>query len=243
MRIDPDDVERYKVLWGDACDVLATFVPGKINSIYAVMYSTPDLNQSEDEFHAYARRFCSVLYDVLGDSGSLFVAVAEPHVEWYWKIMNDMGWIRQNDTMPVLHCTKSDNFYRAFDDAPLVVCEDVNARKTLAVRAGNRFIDVQHGGTLGDLPCGAFTPSENWFIHAQQVDTLNDLVCSAFTPPDGITLDPTVGSGTHMAAALQRGRRAIGIDRDMKSVGQTSSRLALLGGWNHVRRTGFGKFL
>ena len=154
-----------------------------------------------------------------------------------------VGWIRQNDAMTVLHCTKSDNFYRVFDDAPLVVREDADVRKTLAVRAGNRFIDVKQSGTPEDLVCNTFTPPENRFIHAQQVGTLNDLVCNTFTPPDGITLDPTVGSGTHMAAALQRGRRAIGIDRDMKSVGQTSSRLALLGGWNHVRRTGFGKFL
>ena len=235
MKIDPDDVERYKVLWGDACQVLATFVPGKINSIYAEMYSTPDLGQSEDEFQAYARRFCTALYNVLDDSGSLFVAVAEPYVEWYWGMMKEVGWIRQNDTMPVLHCTKSDNFYRVFDDASLVVREDADVRKTLAVRAGNRSIDVQQNSMSEDLICSAFTPPENRFIYAQQVGTLNDLICSAFTPPDGITLDPTAGSGTHMAAALQRGRRAIGIDRDMKSVGQASCRLALLGGWNHIR--------
>ena len=146
-----------------------------------------------------------------------------------------VGWIRQNDAMTVLHCTKSDNFYRVFDGAPLVVREDADVRKTLTVCAGNRFIDVQQNSMSEDLVYSAFTPPENRFIYAQQVGTLNDLICSAFTPPDGITLDPTAGSGTHLAAALQRGRRAIGIDRDMKSVGQTSSRLALLGGWNHVR--------
>ena len=41
--IDPDDVKRYKVLWGDSCEILAGFVPGKIDSIYAEMYSTPGL--------------------------------------------------------------------------------------------------------------------------------------------------------------------------------------------------------
>ncbi len=209
MKIDPDDVERYKVLWGDACQVLATLVPGKINSIYAEMYSTPDLGQSYDEFQAYTRRFCAVLYDVLDGSGSLFVAVAEPYVEWYWSMMKEAGWIRQHDTMPVLHCTKSDNFYRKFDDMPLVAKEDQHARQTLAVRAKDGFFD------------------------ARQVGPLEDMVCSAFTPPGGITLDPTMGSGTHLAAALQRGRRAIGIDCDMKSVGMTSRRLALLGGWIH----------
>ena len=148
-----------------------------------------------------------MLYDALADSGSLFVAVAEQHAEAYWKMMiaNEPGWIKQNDAMPVLHCTKSDDFYRKFDDAPLVVHEDANTR--------------------------------NMFAHAAQVGPLEDLVCGAFTPPGGITLDPTAGSGTHLVAALQRGRRAIGIDRDMKSVGEMSGRLALLRGWNHVRRT------
>src|SRR5262249_24532457 len=36
----------------------------------------------------------------------------------------------------------------------------------------------------------------------------------AFTKPGGIVLDPFVGAGTSVVAALKHGRRAVGIDKD-----------------------------
>lgn len=50
----------------------------------------------------------------------------------------------------------------------------------------------------------------------------------AFTREDDSVLDPFVGSGTAMLAALKHDRRAIGIDRDKKFAALAQERIALL---------------
>ena len=60
----------------------------------------------------------------------------------------------------------------------------------------------------------------------------HDMVCNFFTPPGGVTLDPTVGKGTHVLAALLRGKHAIGIDRDADSLLRAEKRIDGMFGQN-----------
>ena len=100
--------------------------------------------------------------------------------------MESMGWIKQHDVM-TKHYTKSDNFYREFHDSPICNVEDyAKARKI----------------------------TNN--IEINGVDDFHDMVCNFYTLLCGITMDPTMCNGPHIISALQRGRRSIGIERDVR---------------------------
>ena len=53
-----------------------------------------------------------------------------------------------------------------------------------------------------------------------------DALCCAYAPPGGIVMDPTAGNGSVLTAAILRGRRAIGIDKDLECATASSLRMA-----------------
>ena len=168
---DPASVKKYKLFRGDARDVLRLFKPGSVHSIFA----TPAIYTGRADNMTENTALHELFYKVLHDSGSIFTHASNVDMEC-------MGWIRQHD-MDCQHYTKSDNFYREFNDIPIERIEDyVKARKLLhePVDGSNAFLDI---------------------------------MCNFYTPPGGITMDPTMGDGPYVIAALQRGRRAIGVER------------------------------
>ena len=97
------------------------------------------------------------------------------------------------------HYTKSDNFYREFHDTSIEKVEDYAKARKLL----NAPVD-----------------GSNPFL---------DIMCNFYTTPGGITMDPTMGDGPHLIAALQRGRRAIGIERVDSWYDRAARRMALYG--------------
>ena len=61
-------------------------------------------------------------------------------------------------------------------------------------------------------------------------EALCDLPILATCPPGGIVLDPFVGTGTAVVAAVRRGRRGIGIDLSAEYLRTAAERLAGLVG-------------
>lgn len=64
-------------------------------------------------------------------------------------------------------------------------------------------------------------PRENWIPHKTQNThptvkplALMRYLCRLVTPPNGVVLDPFLGSGTTMIAARMEGFRVIGIERE-----------------------------
>lgn len=58
-------------------------------------------------------------------------------------------------------------------------------------------------------------------------NTSLDIMCNFYTPPGGITMDPTMGDGPYVIAALQRGRKAIGIERADRLYNDAARRVKL----------------
>ena len=209
MMFDPASVKKYKLFRGDARDVLRTFKPGSVHSIYATpavytglvkflrkssipdssLSASPAVDAGLAESAAENTALHELFYKVLHESGSLFTNATNVDME-------RMGWIRQHD-LDCQHYTKSNDFYREFNDVPIEKSEDyAKARRIMkvGVDGSNAFLDV---------------------------------MCNFYTPPGGITMDPTMGDGPHVIAALQRGRRAIGIERVDHMYDTAIRRLAL----------------
>lgn len=200
---DPESVKRYRLFHGDAVHVLLGFKPNSIHSGFAtpgIMFSGSERIEPWQDFFGYRAQWFQILYETLRNDGSFFMGLSAFYSDDDVKRLTDMmykiGWIKQygtgfGDGEHSMHWTKSDNFYESIDNKPPRLVEDFESfrRKTNA--------------TLS-LPYPV--------VESDCVDSILDRICSSYTPPDGITLEPTVGYGRHVIAALQRGRRVIGID-------------------------------
>ena len=191
---DPEAVKTYKLFYGDARDVLRSFKPGSVHSIFATPAAYTGL-----EYDVENTALHELFYRVLHKSGSLFTNVGNVDME-------GMGWIHQHD-FHFNHYTKSDSFYREFNDLPLKNIEDyAKARKR--------------------------------GVHVDGMSQTHDVMCNFYTPPGGITMDPTMGDGPYLIAALQRGRRAIGIERHRGRYDLAVRRLQLYSAGVTVERAG-----
>ena len=185
VMFDPDSVKTYKLFHGDSRDVLRRFKPNSIHSIHSTLCVI-----NSDESREENTVLHELYYKLLVDSGSLFT---------HGKIvgLEEMGWIKQYDILTTDHYTKSDDFYRKFNDTPINETESGSKARII---------------TKTDL---------------YSVDVFDDIMCNFYTPPGGIALDPTMGNGRYVIAALQRGRRGIGIEMVAEQYNMAARRLAL----------------
>ena len=209
MMFDPASVKTYKLFHSDARDVLRSFKPGSVHSIFATpavytelvkflrkssipdssLSASPAVDAGLAESAAENTALHELFFKVLHESGSLFTNATNVNME-------KMGWIRQHD-LDCQHYTKSDDFYREFNDVPIRRVEDYGKAR--------RFMHSDMEGS-------------NAFL---------DVMCNFYTPPGGITMDPTMGDGPYVIAALQRGRKAIGIERVDRLYNNAARRLDL----------------
>ena len=88
----------------------------------------------------------------------------------------------------------------------------------------------RRGSKPGDV--WEIVPEDSWRRDAHSApfpEALCDLPILATCPPGGIVLDPFVGTGTAVVAAVRRGRRGIGIDLSAGYLQTAEARLAALG--------------
>ncbi len=84
---------------------------------------------------------------------------------------------------------------------------------------------MREGEDVGCLP-GFFegmAPRDRVHVTQKPVDVLERIV--AIAPPDGVVLDPFMGSGTTGVAALRTGRRFIGVELDAQAFAHSVRRL------------------
>lgn len=74
------------------------------------------------------------------------------------------------------------------------------------------------------IPCSIVPPKRRVHTTQKPLQLMTDLVC-AVTKPDDVVFDPCCGSGSTLVAAVQAGRRAIGMDLDEQNVANARRRL------------------
>ena len=193
---DPKSVAHYKIFWGEAVSTMRSFRPGRIHFIYAAPGLNPILAKAIDGIDDFDA-FCS---DFLFQS---------------CRLLHEHGSI----VMP----------------RPTWLTIDADIKKTMS-RHGMLFHD--------DLPdMMHFTKSTSFYSGFESepleeetpppgrkkfdpVRKMDDALCCAYAPPGGIVMDPTAGTGSILAAAILRGRRAIGIDKSLEYAATASLRMA-----------------
>ena len=202
---DPSCVKNYKLVHDDAVHALLYFKPGSIDCICA----TPGIDSYKSEYHepwmdfyGYRAQFFQLLYDVLKPSGSLFMEARSRDNDILVNMMKSIGWKSQHDC----HWTKSDDYYVNDIDEKLKFIEDQKIVEYI-----NKSIDLSYPFIMEDL-----------------VDEKLNAICKKYVPSDGILLEPTVGNGRHLIAALINNRRFIGIDWNLKALVVCARRVSRL---------------
>lgn len=107
----------------------------------------------------------------------------------------------------------------------------VSGRAVELARDGYYILPYDRRGSKpGDV--WEIVPEGSWRRDAHSApfpEALCDLPILATCPPGGIVLDPFVGTGTAVVAAVRRGRRGIGIDLSAEYLRTAEGRLAALG--------------
>ena len=200
--IDPDLIEKCEIFDGDFMDVMEDIKP---NSVDCIMGSLRNSDGFSDDMTI---RYFKLLKRILKDAGSIIMG--------HWihdmpstyknsigvKIAEDVGLVRQHD-MTYFHYTKNDKFHRKYN----------SPNKPIYEKKDNNFIFQK-------------TVNGKSFTLEQSTPSLHmDLVASTYVPPNGILLNPACGDGTELIAALQRNKRAMGIDVDIYAVDYTRERI------------------
>ena len=200
--IDPDLINTCEIFLGDSMKVMKTIKSDSVDFIHAGLYNRDQWTDSKIE-HYYKH-----LKRILRSTGSIMDELFTPYISEDHEhrdqcdIAKSVGLILQQDTM-CTHFTKSDNFYRGYSSPDKLIYEQYDngiPRKRLVNGVMKQF---------GRATAGTFM----------------DTSASTYTPPGGIVFDPMCGMGSEMIAALQRGRRAIGIDIDEYSVNSCRERI------------------
>lgn len=89
------------------------------------------------------------------------------------------------------------------------------------------FVKGQYGDDwVGDVVKSDVNDNDKRFHHWGQSESGIARLVERFSKADELICDPFVGGGTTAVAALARGRRFIGVDKDHEAVGETLARLA-----------------
>jgi len=101
---------------------------------------------------------------------------------------------------PYFYCAKASRREREMG------CEGIAKKKVLIGAAGHK-INPMTGKKVVDIPRANVHPTTKPLA-------LMRWLCRLITPPNGVVLDPFLGSGTTMVAAVEEGFRCIGIERE-----------------------------
>ncbi|MGI9485448.1 MAG: DNA-methyltransferase [Geminicoccaceae bacterium] len=84
------------------------------------------------------------------------------------------------------------------------------------------------GEWIGDVVKSDVNDNDKRFHRWGQSESGTARLVEKFSRPNDLICDPFVGGGTTAVAALARGRRFVGIDKEREAVGETLARLAAL---------------
>ena len=201
--IDPDLIEKCEIFDGDSLNIMKNIKSNSVDCINAALYNRKRWTDTMME------RYFESLKRILKDTGSILIAELLPDLSFDMYdnesaiiAQQNVGLILQHDSV-YTHYTKSDKFFREYNSPKIPIYEKNNGKSS------QRMVN----GTME-----TFGP---------QIPGLHmDLAASTYTPPGGILFDPMCGRGSELIAALQRNKRAIGIDSDPDSTKYARKRIA-----------------
>lgn len=229
---------------GDCLDVLGTVPTSSIDLVYLDPPFNSGVQRQGRHGLKFDDRFVDVaayrafieprlreLHRVLAPTGSILV-----HVDWrtshHVRILLDEIFGAENFVNHLIWSyglggSGPRSFARKHDDiffygrspayyfqAPLVPARSVRLRGRM-----KKATDVLEIASLNNMAI------ERTGYPTQKPIALLNVLVNACSPPGAVVLDPTCGSGTTLVAAIQTGRRAIGIDRSMDALAIARTRL------------------
>jgi len=246
MTAEPIDA---RVIEGDCLDVLATLPAGSASLVYAdPPFATGtrrrgrnrtgdgDLGYDDhwpslDAFLEFLEARLRAMHRVLADDGAVLV-----HVDWRSAhrvrvLLDDVFGPERFVNHLVWHYglggSAPDRFARKHDDILYYARGETRWFDPPMVPATSRRLQgrMKKATDVLDIPTINNMSHERTGWPDQKPLALLDLLIRACCPPGGLVIDPFCGSGTTLVAAVESGRRAIGIDRHPDAIEVTSGRL------------------
>lgn len=248
----PDtDQPSWEIIEGDCLEVLPTIARGSVRLVFAdppynigIDYGTHyDDERDPDDFMEWCESWMRACVDVLTPDGSMWVLINDEWADVFGCLLRDVGlhrrsWIKWYESFGV---NTSNNFNRCSrhlfymvrnKDRFVFNADAVSRPSDRQAKYGDKRADP--GGKVWDNVWGLNPAIPRLVGNAKErlpdlptqlpLDLLRAVVGCASEPGD-LVVDPFSGSGTTLAAAVELGRRAIGIEESGTFAGLARLRL------------------
>jgi site-specific DNA-methyltransferase (adenine-specific) len=247
-----DPKHHIKIFQGDCLEILAKIPEACVDLIFAdppyflsnngitchagrmvsVNKGDWDRSRGADANHEFNRAWLAACQRVLKPNGTIWVS-GTSHVihsvgfamqQLDFKLLNDISWVKPNPP-PNLSC-------RYFTHATETIIWAAKNKKSR--HAFNYKLMKETAGGKQMKSVWTMPPPESWEKRfgkhpAQKPIALLERILLASSSEDDLVLDPFMGSGTTLLAALRTKRRAVGIELEEKYVQTSVNRLGFPG--------------
>jgi DNA modification methylase len=220
-------------------------------------YRINDDDIPEEEYWAFMKRVCKLIYNRTSDGGSIYFMQREKNTSHVMKVLEDTGWTYQNliiwkkktSAVPqnnkfglhyqiIVFATKGDKprvFNKLRINPPRLVTEKYERPNGMYVT--DIWDDIR------ELTSGYFAGEEalrqenGERFHKQQspISLLLRIILSSSNIGD-LIFDPFAGTGTTLVVAKQLSRKYIGVEIDPKNVDEIKNRLTNLRGSDNIEK-------
>ncbi len=137
-----------------------------------------------------------------------------------WSILNDIIWFKKN-APPNLSC----RYFTHSTEIVLWAKKSKKAKHTFNYTQMRELANGRQMRNVWEIPSPASNEKKYGKHPTQKPLELLRRIILASTNPGDLVLDPFVGSGTTVVAAIREGRKAIGIDAEAEYIGKAIKRI------------------
>lgn len=249
MKLEERNFESVinKVINGDCIRILRSFPKKLIEFVFAdppynigIKYDLHDDNMPRDQYLKWSKEWIGLIYDILKDSGSFYLAIGDEYAAELNIIAKEIGFYQRN--WIIWHYTFGQNQRKKFSRAHTHIFyftkdKDEFTFNTDAIRIPSErqaTYNDKRAHPKGKVPddvwrfsrvCGTFKERINGYP-CQMPEALLERVIRVSSNEGDIILDPFAGSGTTLAVAKRLNRRYIGIEISQKYCNIIEKRLS-----------------
>ncbi len=231
--------EDYALILGDSLQVLPQFPTDHFDMIFAdppyllsndgitchagkmvsVNKGEWDRSQGAEKDHQFVLEWLGACQRVLKPNGTIWVSgthhiiysVGYAMQQLGYKILNDIVWQKTNPP-PNLSC----RYFTHSTEIVLWAAKSAKSKHTFNYETMKEIAGGKQMKTVWRIPAAGKDEKQFGKHPTQKPLALLQRIILASTQRDDLILDPFVGSGTTIVAALREGRRCIGIDSESK---------------------------